>query len=79
MWHGCIRAIVPPLRGLHGHWALPIWMVVWLHGVDKVAFRAFIAQAWCRVLVPGASLSFLIFGLLSQRPYLVHDQVRVRA
>jgi hypothetical protein len=27
-WYGCVRAIVPPLRSLHGHGMLPIRIVV---------------------------------------------------
>ena len=41
--HGCIRAILPPSRGLHGH-VLPIWMMILLHDGNKVAFRTFLAR-----------------------------------
>lgn len=75
--HGWVRAIMPPLRSLHGHGVLPIWVMILLHGWDEVAFRAFFARTWCHRLGRGASLSFLIFGLLNRGQMGTHGEEKI--
>ena len=42
--HGCVGAIVPPLRRLHGHGMLPIGKMILLHGSGQVALTTFFGQ-----------------------------------